>query len=181
MNNSSNSIQYFHPQRSLSGYAPTFDEWNHFRHESHFAICLFSTVSSFENHRWTQLQYCSSENVGKRLMCYSANICNKSSSSSSNKIQVKNATTNIPQSTEFICRWTGMTLIFGTSSSTCSILFYKIIYSTVIVIINFAVFTIICADGNLMSPVVMWNLYKLLIFHHREFFFNNRASRATVR
>ena len=159
MNNSSNSIQYFHPQRSLSGYAPTFDEWNYFRHESHFAICLFSTVSSFENHGWTQLQYSSSENVGKHLMCCSANICNKPSSSSSNKIQVKNATANIPQSTEFVCRWTGMTFIFGTSSSTCNI-------SQICCFTKSFMRHENKLSWQLTEPVVMRNLYKFLIFHH---------------
>ena len=38
----------------------------------------------------------------------------------------------------------------------------------VVVIINFAVFTIIYAENNPVSTIVMWNLQKILIFHYWE-------------
>ena len=114
--------------------------WIYFRHEPHSAICLFSIVASFENRQWRQLQHSSSEMdldlhfttsfsvVRKHLMCCPANICNKLPrdnlwpeccvfGSSLNNMQTGNAIANIPQSTEFVCCWTGMTFIFSTSSS----------------------------------------------------------------
>ena len=47
--------------------------------------------------------------------------------------------------------------------------FYKNIYSVkkwAVVTVNFVVFIIICDDSNPMSPVVMQNLHKFLIFHY---------------
>ena len=121
-NSLSNSIQYFHPQRSLEGYVHTFDET--ILNTSRIRPFFFSTVASFKNCDWRQQKYSSSEMdldlhfttlfsvVGKRHMCCYANICNKLSRnsfwwkcwvfvSSSNKMQVRNVIASIPQSTDF--------------------------------------------------------------------------------
>ena len=85
MNNSSNSIQYFHTQKSPEGYLRTFDET--MSDTSRIRLVLNSGIFWKPWLTTSAIQFCEMDLdlhfntlfsvVGKHLMCCSANICNK--------------------------------------------------------------------------------------------------------